>query len=172
MCGIAGFACWNRPPHRLTAEAWNESLTKAAHRADELLRHRGPDGSGRWRCHTLTVRQLEVLRRGERDAIPERAQCGRRLGEGIDGRDGPKVPPEGDREKPGAGRVVPDARRGPCRPIQALGLGNTHDLVEQRGIRSMQVAGEKPQDHVPTIERQAPSHARRWSRRPTAFSPL
>ena len=49
MCGIAGFVGWNRG-ERSQAELGrlDALLADAAHRADELLRHRGPDGSGRW----------------------------------------------------------------------------------------------------------------------------
>lgn len=49
MCGIAGFVGWNRG-ERSQAELsrLDALLTYAAHRADELLQHRGPDGRGQW----------------------------------------------------------------------------------------------------------------------------
>ncbi len=44
MCGIAGFVGWDCPPE----DRWHRQLAAGARQADELLRHRGPDGSGQW----------------------------------------------------------------------------------------------------------------------------
>ena len=49
MCGIAGFVGWNRVEcSQAELSRLDALLAEAAHRADELLQHRGPDGSGQW----------------------------------------------------------------------------------------------------------------------------
>jgi asparagine synthase (glutamine-hydrolysing) len=48
MCGLAGIIRWKQPLLGQAAGEWRERVTAAAYRADGLLQHRGPDGSGQW----------------------------------------------------------------------------------------------------------------------------